>query len=90
MPPTEIKRSTAHLPRNLIAAGYGGPIPSPRRVYDLVLRGVIPAENISGRWYYADADLRRIAEVLGMSAPAAPRTRPRKDASASAAQSQAA
>jgi hypothetical protein len=46
-----------------IAAITGKPGPSPRKVYDLVLRGVIPAEYIDGRWYSAEASVPAIADL---------------------------
>jgi hypothetical protein len=70
-----------HLSRNLSMARYTGDIPGPRKVYDLVLRGVIPAENVNGRWYYRSARLAEIAALLGLTPPApVPAPRPRKAA----------
>lgn len=46
-----------------------------RNILDAVLCARIPAERISGRWYYSDGDVPRIAAAFGVgpkaSAPAA-------------------
>jgi hypothetical protein len=82
-----------HLSLNLLRAGYTGDIPSPRRVYDLVLRGVLPAERINGRWFYRSAELAGIAATLGLTPPPAiqgPRSRNASGGMQSPARSEAA
>jgi hypothetical protein len=37
--------------------------PGPRKAYDLVLRGVFPAEFIDGRWYVDEDRISEIAEI---------------------------
>jgi hypothetical protein len=54
------------LPRKLEAA-TGQPPPAPRWLYDRVLRGVIPAERISGRWYFDEDRIAEIAASIGMA-----------------------
>jgi hypothetical protein len=44
----------------------GEPAPSHRIIYDRVLRGVVPAEFINGRWYYDEANEAMIAVRLGL------------------------
>lgn len=49
-----------------------GKAPPPyRTLYNLVVDNVIPAESVNGRWWIDPADLRPIAEQLGMIPPAA-------------------
>jgi hypothetical protein len=53
----------SHVPRRIAElTGVSGI--SPRKVYDLVLRGSIPADFINGRWYVADGNMNVIAETL--------------------------
>ncbi len=58
----------AHVPRRL-AALSGLPGPSPRTVYDRVLRGSFPAEFVNGRWFIAEADMPKVAEAFGLTMP---------------------
>lgn len=41
--------------------------PSPRKVHDLVLRGVIPAEMVNGRWFFDPAVVPVAAKALGFN-----------------------
>jgi hypothetical protein len=43
--------------------------PSPRILYDRVLRGIIPAQWVHGRWLYFEKDIPAIAEALEMVEP---------------------
>jgi hypothetical protein len=54
-----------HVPRR-VAALTGLPGPSPRVVYDRVLRGSFPAEQINGRWFVPEDAMAQVAEALGM------------------------
>lgn len=59
-----------HVARR-IAKMTGEAGPSPRKVYDLALRGAFPAEFMSGRWYIAERDLGLVAAALGLDVIAA-------------------
>jgi len=63
MPPG--KDSIARLPLAL-ARLTGNTPPSARQIYEMVLRGVIPAVFETGRWYFSEADVQLIAERLGL------------------------
>ncbi len=64
------------LPRELTAF-TGRPSPNYRRLYALTLDGVIPAQQVNGRWHVLRADLAQVANLLGMAtaAPAAKASR---------------
>jgi len=59
-------KSISQLPRS-IAAVSGQPPPAPRKVYDLVIRGIIPANYQAGRGYFNEADVPAIVAVLGLA-----------------------
>lgn len=40
--------------------------PSPRKLHDLVLRGVIPAEMVNGRWFFDPAVVPVAAKAVGL------------------------
>lgn len=62
--------SIAHIPRRV--AGLTGQVgPSPRRVYDLALRGSFPAEFVGGRWFVDEADIPAVVAALGLTIAAA-------------------
>ncbi len=52
-----------------VAALIGAPVPSPRKVYDLALRGAFPATFENGRWFVAEQDIPAVAEALGFDVP---------------------
>lgn len=54
------------------AKAAGKPKPKYRAIYTKVLDGVIPAQKFGKQWFLREADLPRIAEVLGLTAPASP------------------
>jgi len=41
--------------------------PSPRKLHDLVLRGVIPAEMVNGKWFFAPDAVPVAAKALGLN-----------------------
>jgi hypothetical protein len=53
----------AHLPREL-APITGKLTPTYRKIYESVLNGLIPAEQIRGRWFVSRNDLPAIAETF--------------------------
>lgn len=57
--------SIAHVPRR-IAALTGLTAPSPRKIYDLALRGAFPAEFVNGRWFVPEQDIPAVAAALGL------------------------
>lgn len=52
-----------------VAALIGAPVPSPRKVYDLALRGAFPTTFENGRWFVAEQDVPLVAQALGLSVP---------------------
>jgi hypothetical protein len=54
---------TSQISRRL-ADFTGRDVPGYKRMYQLVIDGLIPAEQISGRWFIRAADLPKIAEKL--------------------------
>lgn len=40
--------------------------PSPRKLHDLVLRGVIPAEMVNGRWFFDPVVVPVAAKAVGL------------------------
>jgi len=56
----------SNLPRRL-AELTGSAIPNGRKLYAHVVDGVLPAEQVNGRWYIAEADLPQIVEALGLT-----------------------
>jgi hypothetical protein len=55
--------SIAHVPREL-APLTGESTPTYRKIYESVLNGLIPAEQIRGRWFVSRNDLPAIAETF--------------------------
>jgi hypothetical protein len=55
--------SIAHLPREL-APLTGKITPTYRKIYESVLNGLIPAEQVRGRWFVSRKDLPAIAETF--------------------------
>ena len=50
-----------------LARRFGGSAPAYRRLYELVLDGKLPAEQVNGRWFVDEADLPAIAATLGLT-----------------------
>jgi hypothetical protein len=46
---------------------FGGSAPAYRQLYELILDGKLPAEQVNGRWFVDEADLPAIAATLGMT-----------------------
>lgn len=65
---THNRVSIAHVPRR-VAALTGQPGPSPRKVYDLALRGAFPAEFTGGRWFVPEDAIPQVVEALGLTMP---------------------
>lgn len=65
---TQNRVSIAHVPRR-VAALTGQPGPSPRKVYDLALRGAFPAEFTGGRWFVPESAIPEVARALGLTVP---------------------
>ena len=62
--------STTHLTRELRTL-TGQETPTKRKLYELIVDGYLPAEQVNGRWYVTRADLPAIAVKLGLApAPA--------------------
>ena len=66
--PNESTIPLALLPREL-SAHTGKPAPNYRRLYGMILDGLIPAEPINSRWFVRRDDLSTIAAKLGLTAP---------------------
>ena len=56
--------SISLLTRKLTELADGRPVPTHRKIYELVLDGDIPARQVNGRWRIEPADLPAIAEKL--------------------------
>jgi len=52
-----------------VAALTGAPGLSPRKIYDLALRGAFPATFENGRWFVAEQDIPAVAYALGFDVP---------------------
>lgn len=59
----------AHIGRK-IAAMTGKAGPSHQQVYDIVLRGLVPATFERGRWYVSEEDVPQVAQALKIAIPA--------------------
>ena len=60
--------STPEIPTELIREGYADPKTAPRyrRVYNAILDGQIPAEQVNGRYRIARSHLPQIAALFGL------------------------
>jgi hypothetical protein len=77
----EGKVPLSQLPRRLAALpGVRVPAPSYRSLYNLVVDGVLAADNLNGRWYFDEDRLPGIALMLGLATltPAEPSATPRR------------
>jgi hypothetical protein len=61
-----------------LQAFTGKPAPGYRALYNHVLDGRLPAEQVNGRWYWHRIDLPAIAAALGLAAPIDPASKPAK------------
>jgi hypothetical protein len=59
---------TPQIPSELVREGYAEPETAPRyrRVYNAILDGRIPAEQVNGRYRIARSHLPQIAELFGL------------------------
>jgi hypothetical protein len=60
---------TAEIPSELIREGFAEPETAPRyrRVYNAILDGRIPAEQVNGRYRIARSTLPYIAALFGLN-----------------------
>jgi hypothetical protein len=63
------KVALTKLPRELVT--LTGTSPSYRQLWCLTVDGIIPAEQVNGRWHVARADVPAIATMLGLPVPIA-------------------